>query len=316
MHAADIAMYATKHQGRRAYTFYDPKMEESESAKAGAEKALCEAIAADEFVMHYQPLLNANGTLEGFEALVRWQSPTRGMISPADFLPLAEKSGLVIPLGYLVLEKVLKQIKAWTAAGVAFGNVAVNASPQQLTRPDFVSRLDTLLAKYSVPAASLSLEITETACASNFELIEQQISDLQSRGIQISIDDFGTGYSSLGRLQEMSFDVIKIDRMFVSRLGESEMGSKMVETIVSFAHALGMTVVAEGVETVEQHKLLQRMSCDFYQGYLFSKPLRPADISNFFERQTASLSTPAEVPVSMIPNALLQLTSAAPAALQ
>ncbi len=318
MHAADVAMYAIKRQGRRAYAFYDPKMNESELEKAGAENALREAIAADEFVMHYQPLLNAKGTLEGFEALVRWQSPTRGMISPADFLPLAEKSGLVIPLGHLVLEKVLKQIKTWTAAGVAFGNVAVNASPQQLTRPDFVHKLDVLLARYSVPAASLSLEITETACATDFELIEQQISDLQSRGIQISIDDFGTGYSSLGRLQEMSFDVIKIDRMFVSRLGESDMGSRMVETIVGFAHALGMTVVAEGVETAEQYKLLQHMSCDFYQGYLFSKPLRPADVAVFLEKQTAGLSIPApiEIPVTMIPNALLQINSAVPAALQ
>ncbi len=277
---ADAAMYTVKAQGRRGFAVYADVMRKSTQ---NDELALKAGIANDEFTMHYQPLMDSRGQLESLEALMRWYSPSRGMVSPGEFIPLAESTGLILQLGKLAIEKVCRQIMVWTAAELPFGRVAINISPQQMETSDFLENLDAVLAAHPAAIGLLTFEITETACAAKPALIAERVAALRRRGIQVSLDDFGTGYSSLGRLQDLNFDVLKIDRTFVSRLGSSVAAVKVVEAIVNIAHLLRMTVVAEGVETDEQLQLLRGLECDVMQGYLFSKPLSPSDTRDFLD---------------------------------
>ncbi len=296
LHAADLAMYSVKRQGRRGFQFYEP-----DCPNQVAEQRLRAAIDADEFEMHYQPLVGANGRVESLEALVRWRSPERGIVPPMEFIPLAEATGLIVPLGKLVFEKVLQQAVAWRAEELVFGSIAVNVSPQQLEREDFIRHIDAAFRKHELPTEYICVEITETACVSTNDTVAHHVRMLQQRGIRILIDDFGTGYSSLSRLQDMSFDVVKIDRMFISRMSTSATGCQVVETIIVLAHALGMTVVAEGVETAAQYALLQRLACDTIQGFYISKPLAIDDATAYLQRSMRA-SQPAIRPVLPLPS--------------
>ena len=295
LQCADAAMYRMKRQGRLGFVFYDPLLDAGKRELDGDREKACEVLRAavehDEFEMHYQPLVDGEGNVKSMEALIRWISPTRGMIPPNDFIPLAESSGLIVPLGQLALDKVCAQAAAWRAQGVNFGRIGVNLSPLQLQRDEFLAELEQTMANHGVTGREVSFEITESAIASSAEVLEQRVRVLQEHGMQVSLDDFGTGYSSLGRLQSMSFDVVKIDRMFVGRLGESEAGHQVLEAIITLAHLLGMQVVAEGVETEEQYKMLQEMGCNTMQGYYVSRPLLASAMRTFLQEAGCKVET-------------------------
>ncbi len=288
LHRADQAMYRVKLQGRRGYSFY-----EQPDSDAGSEgdliAALESALSRDEFEIHYQPFVDSASRLTGFEALVRWRCPVRGLVPPIQFIPAAESSGFILPLGRMVLAKAIQQAAAWRAQDLTFGFITVNVSPLQLTERGFVPYVESLLQEHSLPVSFISLECTESACASD-PVVQRCLEALRERGLRIYIDDFGTGYSSLGRLQEMRFDTIKIDRAFVSRLTVSETGREIVGLMISFAHLLGMTVVAEGVETNDQYNILQGMGCDHIQGYLISRPLPSSEAAGFIRLRQATVS--------------------------
>ena len=308
LHNADAAMYTVKSQGRRGFAVFAQAMEKTTQAD---ERVLRSAIANDEFTMHYQPLLDSHGRLESLEALMRWESPVQGMISPANFIPLAESTGLIIDLGRVAIEKVCRQITLWSAAAIPFGRVAINISPQQLEAADFLKELDAVLSSNKAAVGRLTFEITETACAAKPALLAERAAALRARGIQVSLDDFGTGYSSLGRLQDFQFDVLKIDRMFINRLGASPAAARVIEAIINIAHLLGISVVAEGVETGEQLQLLRALECDVMQGFLFSKPLSAEKTGLFLMERADHNVQAAPAPLSRpinttLPAALVQ----------
>ena len=280
VHAADQAMYRVKQHGRRGFYF----CETPEALGAGAlgERALQTAIDHNQLELHFQPLVNVSTQIVAFEALVRWRCPERGLIPPAEFIGVAEQSGQIIALGRVVLDKAVQQAAEWLRQKLDFGHITINVSPRQLIERDFVRYLEGLLEQHGVPATAICLECTESACASDIQ-VQSQLQKLHARGIRIYVDDFGTGYSSLGRLQEMQFDVIKIDRCFIQRLTTSDTGSEIVSLMISFAHLVGMTVVAEGVETAEQFEALQALGCDHIQGFFVSKPMEMADATDFLK---------------------------------
>ncbi|WP_158615403.1 bifunctional diguanylate cyclase/phosphodiesterase [Acidipila sp. EB88] len=284
LHKADSAMYAVKRQGRRGYAFYKSSTTPEDEQGVEEQQALESAMVNHEFEMHYQPLVDAAGNVDGVEALMRWNSPTRGMVPPMDFIPSAERTGHIVALGQIALEQVCAQIAAWQSESIPFGKVAVNLSPRQLEHPSFLRDLDAAVLRHGIRSTWLCFEITETAFAVSPRLVEEQMRALQHRGIQVSLDDFGTGYSSLGRLEELRFDVLKIDRMFVSRMREGSTGYRVVETIIRIAHLLGMSVVAEGVETAEQQRLLERLGCNAMQGYYFSRPMAVAVTTEYLKQ--------------------------------
>ena len=274
---AEQAMHHVKQQGRRGFHFCDTPG--ASSADAFTERDLQNAIDNDLLELHFQPLVNLSGTLIALEALVRWRCPERGLVPPAEFIGMAEQSGQIVTLGRVVLDKATQQAAAWLREGLDFGHITINVSPRQLLERDFVHYLEDLFKRHDVPAWAICLECTESACASDAE-VQSQLQKVHARGTRIYVDDFGTGYSSLGRLQEMQFDVIKIDRCFIQRLS-TETGSEIVSLMISFAHLLGMTVVAEGVETIEEFEALQALGCDHIQGYFISKPMETADATRF-----------------------------------
>ncbi len=270
VHNADQAMYRVKQQGRRGFRFCD-----TPDVRHGTEydeQHLQNALDNNRFELHFQPLIDLSSNATAFEALVRWRCPERGLIPPTDFIDQAEQSGQIVQLGRFVLERAVRQAAEWRHIGLPFSHITVNVSPRQLAQRDFADHLERMLEDQEVPATAICLECTESACANN-EQVQVQLQQLHARGIRIYVDDFGTGYSSLGRLQELKFDVIKIDRCFIQRLTSSETGKEIVSLMISFAHLLGMSVVAEGVETTEQFEALQALGCDHIQGYYIAKPM-------------------------------------------
>lgn len=271
---ADIAMYRAKGKGLGRYEIFDPTMLDRAMSRMELETDLRKALADQQFVVHYQPILNVTThRIIGFEALVRWQHPTKGLIPPAEFIPTAEETSLIIPLGYWILDEACHQIHAWNAQ-YAFDpplTINVNLSTRQCEQPDLVQKISDILRKNKLDASLLKLELTESLIIKDSEIITAMLSELRDLGIQVQIDDFGTGYSSLSYLHTLPIDTLKIDRSFISRLGGENNGMEIVQTILSLAHNLGMKVIAEGVETEEQFTELSAMDCEFMQGFLFSK---------------------------------------------
>lgn len=226
----------------------------------------------------FQPIYEADGRIVAAETLSRWTDAEEGAISPARFIPLAETTGLIVPLNEWVLLQACEQMRKWLDAGLPIRHIAVNVSVLQIWRDDFVPVVKKILARASLPPQYLELEVTESALCRDFELVKKNLQALRVLGVRISIDDFGTGYSSLGRLRELDADVLKIDRSFVNGASESLNGVKLVEAIISMAHSLGLTVVAEGVETREQLELLTRMGCDAFQGFFLSRAVAAEEI--------------------------------------
>jgi len=274
MKNADTAMYKAKENGKNRFCFYQVKMAEQISDRLSLSNELYQALKNNEFVVHYQPQVEAStGHITGMEALVRWQHPSRGLVSPAAFLPLAEDNGLIVPISDYVLEKSCQQIEKWRSAGIKVPHIAVNISTKHFFDDDLVIRLKGLLTQYKLSGSDITLEITETTAMNSPEKIIPILDEIKSLGVGLAIDDFGTGHSSLAYLKRFPIDTLKIDRAFVMDLETDSDDEKIVIGILSLGKVFSMNVVAEGVETLEQASILLNNDCETIQGYLFSRPV-------------------------------------------
>ena len=272
---ADTAMYRAKAQGKACYEVFDKGMHTQAVYLLQMENDLRRALEREEFRVFYQPIVSLeNGQLAGFEALIRWQHPERGFINPADFIPLAEDTGMIAPIGLWILRRACQQLSQWQWQSPANRSLfmSVNLSAKQVPESNLVDQIREILEETHVEARHLKLEITETTVMENAELAAQLFKRLKALGVQLSIDDFGTGYSSLGYLHRFPLDTLKIDRSFVGRIGEAAENIEIVRTIVSLADNMGMDVVAEGIETLGQLAQLRKLNCQYGQGYLFARP--------------------------------------------
>jgi diguanylate cyclase (GGDEF)-like protein/PAS domain S-box-containing protein len=273
---ADTAMYRAKSAGKARYEIFDTAMHARAMNLLQMETDLRKALERGEFLLHYQPIVSLEDLrLRGFEALVRWRHPERGFISPMDFIPVAEETGLVVPLGEWVLDEACKQMARWQKCYPLDAPLAisVNLSSKQFGQGALVSRIAEVVRDAGLQPGSLKLEITESVVMENIETAAAMLRHLRSLGVRLAIDDFGTGYSSLSYLHRFPIDTLKIDRSFVTRMAENSENAEIVRTVVTLAQALGMDVVAEGVETCEQLALLRRLGCEHGQGYYFSRPV-------------------------------------------
>ncbi len=285
MKRADLAMYEAKAMGRNTLRFFDPRMQAVVSARAALERDLRQALQAGEFFLCYQPQVGLDGRLLGAEALLRWQHAQRGLVSPGEFIPLAEETGLILPLGQWVLQTACAQIAVWSArAGRSQFSLSVNVSARQLRQPNFVDQVLAALDAAGASPRNLKLELTESMLLDNVQDIIAKMAALKARGVGFSLDDFGTGYSSLSYLKRLPLDQLKIDQSFVRDLLSDANDEAIARTVVALAHSLGLEVIAEGVETVAQRDVLAGHGCHAYQGYLFSRPLPLADFEAFLER--------------------------------
>ena len=281
---ADTAMYRAKDRGKARCEIFDTAMHTRAVTLLRLESDLRRALEKDELCVYYQPIVSlASGELHGFEALVRWQHPERGIVSPDDFIPLAEETGLILPIGLRVLRDACKQLRKWQQHSLSNRDLimSVNLSGKQLMQPDLIERIEEVLRESQINPWHLKLEITETVVMENPQLAAITLAKLRSLGVRLSIDDFGTGYSSLSYLNRFPVDTLKIDRSFVTSMNAADENLQIVKTIITLAGNLGMQVVAEGVESEEQLDQLRSLKCQYGQGFLFSKPLEVTDADLF-----------------------------------
>jgi len=283
---ADIAMYAGKNEGKGQYRFFDPSLSSTLNARARLKQSMLEALEHDQFVLHYQPRVDAHsGELLSMEALLRWRHPTLGMVSPGEFIPLAESTGLIRRIGEVVIDKACAQLAAWRADGVELVPVSINVSPKQFLHGGVQRQLSAALLRHRIPASLIEVEITESAMMGDQDDILAELAALRSLGVKLHVDDFGTGYSSLSQLQRLKMDVLKVDRAFTTELATSREGKVFFQAIVSMAHALGMSVVAEGVETEEQLAILRNLDCNEVQGFYIARPMPAQEMALLMERR-------------------------------
>ena len=282
---ADTAMYAVKESGRNGTRFFSAEMNQAAVERLTLEVALRQAIERGELEVHYQPkFVLAGGAMAGAEALVRWRHPEQGMIAPIRFIPLAEETGLVVPLGEWVLRRVCRDVASWRRSGLGHGPIAVNVSARQLAAADFAGRVATILGEEGVEPAAIDLEITETAIMREPDRAAAMLSSLAELGIRVALDDFGVGYSSLGYLKRLPISVLKMDRSFINDVTEDAAAAALARGIVQLAHHLSIEVVAEGVETEAQATFLGDSGCDLVQGYLFARPMPAEELERRFLR--------------------------------
>ena len=285
---ADTAMYRAKAQGKACYEVFDKGMHTHAVYVLQMENDLRRAIEREELRVYYQPIVALeNGQLAGFEALIRWQHPERGFINPSDFIPLAEDTGLIVPLGLWILKRACQQLCQWQWQSPANRSLfmSVNLSGKQVAQPDLVENIRDILDETHVDPKHLKLEITESAVMENAEMAARLLKRLKALGVQLSIDDFGTGYSSLSYLHRFPVNTLKIDRSFVGRIGEAAENIEIVRTVISLAENMGMEVVAEGVETLSQLTQLRKLKCQYGQGYLFSRPVDADSVSAWISKK-------------------------------
>ncbi len=283
MMQAETALYAAKEKGKNNFLHFDPSLLVQAAKFLDIERGLIQAMENDELLLHYQPTIDLKtGSIVGVEALCRWNHPEKGMVPPGDFIPVAEKSQLILPLGDWVLKTACEQFKAWQEMGIDLKYIAVNFSGVQFNSENPVPRVSEIIQSLNLDPKHLELEITETVLMGNSEAAIDTLQELSDLGIHLAIDDFGTGYSSLTYLSRLPVDTLKIDRSFVYELPEETSGL-IAKTIVSLGKGLEMKTIAEGVETEEQKAYLQSIGCDLMQGYLFSKPLPEEEITKLLQ---------------------------------
>ena len=288
---ADIAMYQAKSAGRNTMRFFDPEMQVTLAARAVLEAALRLGIQHRQFVLHYQPQVDSTGVI-GAEALLRWEHPERGMVSPAEFIPLAEETGLILPIGLWVLETACTQLTAWAGDSRTRDlQLSVNVSARQFRQADFVDQVHQALKKTTAPAACLKLELTESMVLDDIEDTIKKMQSLKQLGVGFSMDDFGTGYSSLAYLTRLPLDQLKIDRSFVRNLPDNANDAVIAQTIITMAKSLGLNVIAEGVETEAQRQFLELHGCPTYQGFLFSKPVEITQFERLLTCRSAGIQS-------------------------
>jgi len=272
MKQADIAMYQAKKAGRNALRFFDPKMQESISARVSLEGELHHALEFRQFHLYYQIQVDSSHRPLGAEALIRWIHPVRGLMYPGQFIPLAEETGLILPIGLWVLDAACAQLKAWQQdAPTRDLTLAVNVSAKQFRQADFVAQVQAAVQSHAINPKLLKLELTESLLQENIEETIAIMTLLHVIGVQFSLDDFGTGYSSLQYLKRLPLDQLKIDQSFVRDIGTDSSDIAVVRATIAMARSLDLDVIAEGVETEEQRHLLQKNGCSKYQGHLFGK---------------------------------------------
>jgi diguanylate cyclase (GGDEF)-like protein/PAS domain S-box-containing protein len=283
---ADLAMYQAKASGRNALRFFDPRMQAAVNARVGLEKDLRAAVREDQFVLDYQAQVDSEGCVIGAEVLVRWRHPQRGLVLPDDFIPLAEETGLILPLGQWVLEAACRQLAAWADRAEANGlTLAVNVSVKQLRQRDFVAQVLAVLQRTGADPRRLKLELTESLLLDNAEDTVAKMAALKEMGVGFALDDFGTGFSSLSYLKRLPLEKLKIDRSFVRDVLTDSNDAAIAKTIVALAQSLGLATIAEGVETDAQRAFLADAGCRSYQGFLFSRPLPLDAFESFLARR-------------------------------
>ncbi|MDP8985618.1 MAG: EAL domain-containing protein [Pseudomonadota bacterium] len=276
---ADEAMYYVKQRSRNSYQFFNPAMSVFSQERLNLENDLRRALALEQLSVHYQPKSDvATGRINSVEALLRWRHPTRGLVSPSQFIPLAEESGLILSIGEWVLREACRQAGDWRRKGLPFLRVAVNVSPVQFRQSNFFQTVQGALLDFDLEPQNLEIELTETTVMDNAEGSIAILQQLNRMGVVVSIDDFGTGYSSMSYLRHFPIDKLKIDRSFIGEFTTNAADASIVRAIISLAHSLRLKVVAEGVETVEQLQLLRELGCDQYQGFLCSPAVPPSEI--------------------------------------
>jgi diguanylate cyclase (GGDEF)-like protein len=275
--SADTAMYRAKAGGRAQAVFFEEKMNREAVARMTLDRDLRAAIDRDELTLHYQPQIDLrSGTIRSAEALIRWQHPVHGLVPPARFIPLAEESGFIEHIGRWTLRQACKQMSEWRAQGLTLESVAVNVSPRQFRRRSLVDYIRSVVEEAGLPPSCIEIEITEGILMEREGPVEEMLRELAGSGYRIALDDFGTGFSSMSYLKGLPVNTIKIDRAFIEGMQEAANSEAIVTAMVAMSHALGKTVIAEGVETVEQEDILRRLGCDEAQGFLYSPPLEAA----------------------------------------
>lgn len=283
---ADLALNQAKEAGPSTILFFEPQMLEEVSSRARLQRDLREALQRQDFALHYQPQLALDGTVVGVEALIRWRLEGHGMVSPMEFIPLAEKTGLILPLGRWILHTACRQLAAWARHGARRHlTMAVNVSAGQFQQEDFVQQVREALVETGAPAHRLKLELTESLMLQQIEAVIARMRELQALGVQFSLDDFGTGFSSLAYLKRLPLAQLKIDQGFVRDILEDHNDAAIAQTVIALGHSLGLEVIAEGVETEQHRALLAQWGCRFYQGYLFSRPLSAEALQDWLDAQ-------------------------------
>lgn len=287
---ADTAMYRAKEHGRNSYQFYSAEMSTRALERLTMETDLRRALAREEFLLHYQPQFDLeNGSIIGVEALIRWNHPDLGLISPDDFIPLLEETGLILPVGEWVLRTACAQNKAWQDAGLTPISVSVNLSGRQVDSPDLIEQVRSIITETKLDPSYLELEITESMIMGDTEATNKTLKHISEMGITFAIDDFGTGYSALSYLRHFPINTIKIDRSFVRDITTDPDGAAIVTTIIAMARNLRLGIIAEGVETEQQSAFLSSHGCTRVQGYLFSRPLPAEEIAELLQQLSSTI---------------------------
>ncbi|OIQ66548.1 phytochrome-like protein cph2 [mine drainage metagenome] len=267
-------MYEAKNAGRNTFHFYTPELNQAVTERLELANDLRRAVERDEFRVYYQPRVDVtDGRIIGAEALIRWQHPEKGLVAPDNFIPIAEETGLIVPIGQWILHEACRQNRAWQDAGLPPISVSVNLSPIQFRQPGLIDAVTNALAQSGLAASYLELELTESFFMQDAERINVAITALKSLGVALAIDDFGTGYSSLSYLKRFPVNHLKIDKSFVQEIDINPDDAAIVRAIITLGHELGLKVVAEGVETQANYEFLQQHHCDEIQGYYFSRPV-------------------------------------------